>query len=177
MYTRPEGKSGGHGVGWSEIAQVRPRTPLHSFPIQSRAVGPLDAVKPYNNDSLPARRPPFLQYRFVVPPSWDEIPVSIADPGGAELDLRFQSADEGDVAVLVAPVLRFRDVGFNADVKLEDLLEPAALIKGFGPEIIGKPVEDDDIVEINKVKKEGRMYYEYELTTKHLLVGARAHTC
>ena len=50
QYLRPEGKSGGHGVGWSEIPQ----------------------------------------YGFKVPAGagWQEIPVSIADLGGAEIDLR-----------------------------------------------------------------------------------------
>lgn len=44
-YTRPEGKSGGHGVGWSEIPK----------------------------------------YSFMVPPGWQEIPTSIADLGGTEV--------------------------------------------------------------------------------------------
>ncbi|GIL48056.1 hypothetical protein Vafri_4764 [Volvox africanus] len=74
MYVRPEGKSGGHGVGWSEI-------------------------------------PP---YKFRVPKGWEEIPVSIADLGGTEIDLRYQNKEQGDLAVVVAPVLRFMDVGFNA---------------------------------------------------------------
>jgi hypothetical protein len=44
IYCRPEGKSGGHGVGWSEIPQ----------------------------------------YQFRVPDTWAEVPVSIADLGGAQ---------------------------------------------------------------------------------------------
>jgi hypothetical protein len=44
-YRRPEGKQGGHGVGWSEIPQ----------------------------------------YSFKVPSGWEEVPVSIADLGGAEV--------------------------------------------------------------------------------------------
>lgn len=43
VYCRPDGKSGGHGVGWSEIPQ----------------------------------------YSFRVPETWAEVPVSIADLGGA----------------------------------------------------------------------------------------------
>lgn len=45
VYVRPDGKSGGHGVGWSEIPQ----------------------------------------YQFRVPETWGEVPVSIADLGGANL--------------------------------------------------------------------------------------------
>ena len=37
--------------------------------------------------------------------------MSIADLGGAEVDLRFTNKDEGDVSVVVAPVARFADIG------------------------------------------------------------------
>eukprot|EP00958_Prasinococcus_capsulatus_P015460 scaffold1646_cov384-Prasinococcus_capsulatus_cf.AAC.11 len=47
-YTRPNGKGGGHGVGWSE----------------------------------------FPPYTFLVPPGWDEVPVSIADLVRTELQHR-----------------------------------------------------------------------------------------
>jgi hypothetical protein len=50
-------------------------------------------------------------YSFVVAQTWDEIPVSIADLGGAEVDLRFQDKEEGDISVVVAPVARFADIG------------------------------------------------------------------
>lgn len=39
--------------------------------------------------------------------------MSIADLGGSEVDLRFGFRPEGDLAVVVAPVLRFADVGYN----------------------------------------------------------------
>ena len=51
IYTRPLGKSGGHGIGWSEIPQ----------------------------------------YSFRIPQAWEETPVSIADLGGTEIDLRFKN--------------------------------------------------------------------------------------
>lgn len=141
-YTRPEGKSGGHGVGWSEI-------------------------------------PP---YSFRVAPGWDEVPTSIADLGGAEVDLRFQKEDEGDVAVVVAPVLRFRDVGFNADVRLQDLVTSEQLISGFAPELIGQPLQEGDVLSSETIEKKSGagklMYYQYELKTSkvaHLLVIATAY--
>ena len=54
---------------------------------------------------------------------WAETPVSIADLGGTEIDLRFASpASQGSsLVVIVAPVLRFLDVGFNADVRIEQV--------------------------------------------------------
>lgn len=38
----------------------------------------------------------------------DQVPVSIADLGGTEIDLRFKSS-QGNLSVVVAPVLRFSD--------------------------------------------------------------------
>ncbi len=79
QYLRPEGKSGGHGVGWSEIPRYGFKVPANS--------------------------------------GWKEIPVSIADLGGTEIDLRYTSKEQGELAVIVAPVLRFFDAGYNANIK------------------------------------------------------------
>lgn len=38
-----------------------------------------------------------------------QVPVSIADLGGTEIDLRFGSSREGRLFVIVAPVRRFSD--------------------------------------------------------------------
>jgi hypothetical protein len=137
-------RSGGHGVGWSEI-------------------------------------PP---YSFKVGPGWDEVPTSIADLGGAEVDLRFRKDDEGDVAVVVAPVLRFKDIGFNANVRLQELVTPEQLISGFAPELIGQPLQEGDVLSSVQVEKtaggEKLMYYQYELRTQrvpHLLVTGALSLC
>ena len=53
---------------------------------------------------------------------------------------RFTSPDQGSLAVVVAPVLRFLDVGFNADVHIEELGPPEKLISGFAPELFGSPL-------------------------------------
>lgn len=42
-------------------------------------------------------------------------------PNSPQIDLRYADPKQGDVIVVVAPVLRFKDVGFNANVTLEDL--------------------------------------------------------
>ena len=106
---------------------------------------------------------------------WDETPVSIADLGGTEIDLRFASPASGSLSVVVAPVLRFVDVGFNADVRIEDLGDPDKLINGFGPELFGQPLEEGDVVETKVVRKGGGLtYYAWALkpltgtTTRHL---------
>lgn len=58
-----------------------------------------------------------------------------------QIDLRFGNELEGSLAIVVAPVLRFRDVGFNSDVRIQELGPPDKLISGFGPELFGKPLE------------------------------------
>ena len=37
----------------------------------------------------------------------------------AQIDLRYAGDNEGELSVVVAPVLRFLDVGFNANVRIE----------------------------------------------------------
>ncbi|BBN00124.1 hypothetical protein MPTK1_1g26600 [Marchantia polymorpha subsp. ruderalis] len=131
-YRRPDGKSGGHGVGWS----------------------------------------PIIPYTFKVPTDWQEIPVSIADLGGTEIDLRFQSPSEGNISVIVAPVLRFSsELGDN--VKIEDIGEPQKVIDAFGPEITGQNVEGK-VRNMDVKKYGGRTYYQYELDVPHMLVTATA---
>jgi hypothetical protein len=36
-----------------------------------------------------------------------------------QIDLRYTSREQGDLAVVVAPILRFADIGFNANVTIE----------------------------------------------------------
>mmetsp|Transcript_34147 Transcript_34147/g.41299 ORF Transcript_34147/g.41299 Transcript_34147/m.41299 type:complete len:288 (-) Transcript_34147:523-1386(-) len=136
VYTRPAGKSGGHGVGWSEI-------------------------------------PP---YSFTVPEGWREIATSIADLGGTEVDLRFTEESTGDLAVVVAPVLRFIDVGFNASITIEEIGTPSKVIKAFGPEITGHTIEDEDITAMEQFvdPASGLTYYTYDLKP-HMLVAAAAY--
>jgi hypothetical protein len=76
-----------------------------------------------------------------------------------QIDLRFGSKDEGNLSVVVAPVLRFTDVGFNADVRIEQLGPPERIIAGFAPELFGKPLDEDGVLETQVVKKDGISYY------------------
>lgn len=129
-YVRPDGKSGGHGVGWSEIPK----------------------------------------YSFKVPDGWDETPVSIADLGGTEIDLRYTSKEAGEIAVVVAPVLRFMDVGYNASVTLKDVGPPERVIAGFAPELFGKPLDEEDVLNTQvKTQDNGQLYYFYELKPRRLV--------
>lgn len=63
--------------------------------------------------------------------------------------------------MVVAPVLRFKDVGFNAKVTVEELGTPDMLISGFAPELFGTPLNDEDVLDTRVVTKGGQPYYEW----------------
>ncbi|KAH7282253.1 hypothetical protein KP509_35G021700 [Ceratopteris richardii] len=131
-YSRPEAKSGGHGVGWS----------------------------------------PIIPYSFKVSDGWEEVPVSIADLGGTEIDLRFSSKQEGNLSVVVAPVLRFSsDLG--DDATMEKIGPPEKVIDAFGPELVGQNVEGQ-VKDMMVKQHDGRTYYVYELNVPHVLITATA---
>ncbi|KAJ4846558.1 PsbP domain-containing protein 4, chloroplastic [Turnera subulata] len=115
---------------------------------------------------------PIIPYLFSVPQDWEEVPVSIADLGGTELDLRFASAKEGRLFVVVAPVLRFADnLGDNATI--EQIGTPEKVINAFGPEVIGDNVEGK-VLSMDVVEHSGRTYYQFELEPPHALITATA---
>nr|AJS13462.1 PPD4 [Erycina pusilla] len=130
-YRRPDGKSGGHGVGWS----------------------------------------PIIPYIFKVPDGWEEVPVSIADLGGTEIDLRFSNSQEGRLFVIVAPVLRFADLA--GDATIEMIGTPEKVINAFGPEVIGENVEGK-VIRTQVDEHSGRKYYQFELEPPHAIISATA---
>ncbi|GJT34329.1 PsbP domain-containing protein 4, chloroplastic isoform X2 [Tanacetum coccineum] len=98
--------------------------------------------------------------------------VSIADPGGTEIDLRFSNASEGRITVVVAPVLRFADY-LEDDARIEKIGPPEKVINKFGLEVIGQNVEGK--VMNSEVKEySGRKYYQFELELPHCLITATA---
>ncbi|GKB36871.1 PsbP domain-containing protein 4, chloroplastic isoform X2 [Tanacetum coccineum] len=99
-------------------------------------------------------------------------PVSIADLGGTEIDLRFSNPSEGRISVVVAPVLRFADY-LEDDARIEKIGSPEKVINAFGPEVIGQNVEGKVM---NSAVKEysGRKYYQFELEPPHCLITATA---
>ncbi|KAF9612347.1 hypothetical protein IFM89_039065 [Coptis chinensis] len=115
---------------------------------------------------------PIIPYSFSVPQGWEEVPVSIADLGGTEIDLRFASSQEGRLSVVVAPVLRFAD-NLGEDVKIQNIGTPDKVISAFGPEVIGENV-DGRVLSTEVMEYDGRMYYHYELEPPHYLITATA---
>lgn len=57
-----------------------------------------------------------------------------------QIDLRYVNPEEGGLEVVVAPVMRFKDIDFNANVKIEDIAPPDRIISGFALEIFGAPL-------------------------------------
>uniref|UniRef100_A0A0F7GXM3 Photosystem II reaction center PsbP family protein n=1 Tax=Pelargonium tetragonum TaxID=122197 RepID=A0A0F7GXM3_9ROSI len=115
---------------------------------------------------------PIIPYSFSVPPQWEEVPVSIADLGGTEIDLRFANSKQGRLFVIVAPVLRFAD-NLGDDAKLELIGPPEKLISAFGPEVIGENVEGK-VLSMEVTQHSGRTYYQFELEPPHVIITATA---
>lgn len=72
---------------------------------------------------------------------------------------------------MVAPVLRFRDVGVNADVRIDGLGSPDIIIAGFAPEIFGSPLNDDDVLVTETDEIDGVPYYYWEVKPHHLVAA------
>ena len=106
-----------------------------------------------------------------MPAGWDETPVSIADLGGTEIDLRYGRDNSGSLQVVVAPVLRFVDVGYNANVRIDQLFTPEVAINGFAPELFGSPLNEEDVVATRTVDKGGVVYYQWEVKPHHLVAA------
>ncbi|XP_042494065.1 psbP domain-containing protein 4, chloroplastic isoform X1 [Macadamia integrifolia] len=115
---------------------------------------------------------PIIPYSFSVPQDWGEVPVSIADLGGTEIDLRFASSKEGRLFVIVAPVLRFAD-NLGEDATIEKIGPPDKVINAFGPEVIGENVEGK-VLNMEVEQHSGRTYYQFELEPPHALITATA---
>ncbi|XP_034674574.1 psbP domain-containing protein 4, chloroplastic isoform X2 [Vitis riparia] len=115
---------------------------------------------------------PIIPYIFSVPSGWEEVPVSIADLGGTEIDLRFANSKEGRLFVIVAPVLRFAD-NLGDDATVEKIGPPEKVIAAFGPEVIGENVEGK-VLSMGVVEHSGRTYYQFELEPPHVLITATA---
>ncbi|TKW07156.1 hypothetical protein SEVIR_7G289300v4 [Setaria viridis] len=114
---------------------------------------------------------PIIPYSFKVPEGWDEVPVSIADLGGTEIDLRFANPKEGRLFVVVAPVRRFADD--LDDATIEKIGNPDKVISAFGPEVIGENVEGK-VLSSATAEHSGRTYYQFELEPPHVFITATA---
>ncbi|KAL3513788.1 hypothetical protein ACH5RR_026505 [Cinchona calisaya] len=115
---------------------------------------------------------PIIPYLFSVPDGWEEVPVSIADLGGTEIDLRFANSKQGRLFVIVAPVRRFAD-NISDDAKIEEIGEPDKVINAFGPEVIGENVEGK-VLSAEVAEHLGRKYYQFELEPPHVFITATA---
>ncbi|CAN4121164.1 unnamed protein product [Withania somnifera] len=115
---------------------------------------------------------PMIPYTFSVPNNWEEVPVSIADLGGTEIDLRFADPKEGRIFVIVAPVKRFSD-NIGEEATIEQIGPPDKVINAFGPEVIGENVEGK-VLRSEVAEHFGRQYYQFELEPPHVMITATA---
>ena len=69
------------------------------------------------------------------------------------------------------PLLLLQNVGFNANVTIEELGTPDKIIAGFAPELFGHPLtSDEDVLETTTASKDGLTYY-YWCAPDILLLG------
>lgn len=113
-------------------------------------------------------------YRFVTYEGWEEKPVSIADPEGTEIDAKFASEQDGELKIILAPILRFADFPAESNPRIQDFLTLSSFIKGFGPELVGAPVQEEDVVNSYEDEREGLTFYNYELKN-HWLISATVY--
>lgn len=100
-YRRPDDKSGGHGVGWSPIIP-------YSFKVPDGWDEVTETWSCWQNfGSQNTVHSFWCKTILALPWAPTQVPVSIADLGGTEIDLRFANPKEGRCFVIVAPVRRF----------------------------------------------------------------------
>jgi len=56
-------------------------------------------------------------------------------------------------------------------IDIKELVSLNAFIKGFGPELLGNPIQDENILSAEETQVNDRTYYIYELAN-HSLVSA-----
>jgi len=113
-------------------------------------------------------------YQFVTYEGWEEKPVSIADPEGTEIDAKFSSEQDGEIKIILAPILRFVDFPAESNPRIQDFLTLSSFIQGFGPELVGTPVQEEDVVKSYEDEREGLTFYNYELKN-HWLISATVY--
>ena len=57
---------------------------------------------------------------------------------------------------------------------IQDFLTLSSFIKGFGPELVGAPVQEEDVVNSYEDEREGLTFYNYELKN-HWLISATVY--
>ena len=48
-----------------------------------------------------------------------------------------------------------------ADVRIDELNKPENIIAGFAPELFGRPLDDEDVLRQEVIKKQGVTYYSW----------------
>jgi hypothetical protein len=51
--------------------------------------------------------------------------------------------------------------GLHADVRIDQLNKPENIIAGFAPELFGRPLDDEDVLRQEVLKKGDITYYEW----------------
>ena len=75
--------------------------------------------------------------------------------------------------IVLAPVLRFANVQDGENPTIEELVPITNLILGFRAEVLGQPVNEEQIKSMEKDTRNGLTHYNYEISNDaHWLISA-----
>jgi len=119
------------------------------------------------------------QYHVCLPPEWKEVLVSNAKSGNycqprcdeATTEVSFGSSAQGTLQVIIIPTTKLLIA--KKYPTLHEVGDISSILNAISPAITGSvAVEEEDIVGMQQIKKNGRDYYEYELFTPYAEAGS-----
>lgn len=119
------------------------------------------------------------QYHVCLPPEWKEVLVSNAKSGNycqprcdeATTEVSFGSSTQGTLQVIIIPTTKLLIA--KKYPSLHEVGDISGILNAISPAITGSvAVEEEDIVDMQQIKKNGRDYYEYELFTPYAEAGS-----
>lgn len=119
------------------------------------------------------------QYQVNLPAEWKEVLVSNAKSGNycqprcdeATTEVSFGNSEQGTLQVIIIPTTKLLIAKKNPSLK--DVGSATGILNAISPAITGSvAIEEEDIVDVKEVEKQGKVYYEYELFTPYAQSGA-----
>jgi hypothetical protein len=113
-----------------------------------------------------------------LPAKWKEIPVSNAKSGNycqprcdeATTEVSFGDPEQGSFQLIIIPTTKLLIAKKNPS--LQDVGSANGILAAISPAITGSvAIEEEDVVDIKQVQRNGRLHYEYELLTPYAQLG------
>ena len=120
-------------------------------------------AKKEGNHGVGWSEPPQYSFKLPAGSQFSEIPTNVFDPSGSEIDAKFRSPREGDIAIVVAPIKRFMEIPEGKQVSIEDIGDQRKVLSGFHAELFGgEPLDDGNIEDMwSYTDNDGLTYYRF----------------